>query len=80
MKAQLAKWGNSLAVRNPKTVAETAKLRKGDRLEFAVSRPGVVEIRSLKRKPTLTQLVKGITPANRHGETDWGAPRGSEVW
>ena len=80
MKAQLAKWGNSLAVRIPKTVAQTAKLRKGDHLELAVSRPGTVEIRSVEHKPTLAQVVKGITPKNRHVETDWGAPRGSEVW
>ncbi len=80
MKAHLAKWGNSLAVRIPRTVAEAAKLRKGDRLELAVPRPGAVEIRSVKARPTLAQLVKGITPQNRHDEIDWGPPRGSEVW
>ncbi len=80
MKTQLRKWGNSLAVRIPKTVAEAAKLRRGDRLEFVVPRPGSVEIRSVKQRPSLAQLVKGITPENRHGETDWGFPRGKEVW
>jgi antitoxin MazE len=80
MKAKLAKWGNSLAVRIPKHVAESAQLRKGDHLELVVSRPGAVEIRSLRPKLTLVQLVRGITPENCHGETDWGRARGRELW
>ena len=80
MKAEVAKWGNSLAVRIPKAVAEAAKLRKGDRLELAVAGPGAVQIRSAKQKPTLAQRVKGITPENRHGQTDWGKPAGNELW
>ena len=80
MKTQVAKWGNSLAVRIPKTVAKKARLRRGDPIELRVSRPGAVEIRSRKPKPTLAQLVRGITPQNRHSETEWGAPRGNELW
>lgn len=77
---KLTKWGNSLAVRIPKVVAQAAKLRKGDHLEFFVRRGGTVEIRSTRQRPTLTRLVKQITPKNRHGEIDWGAPRGHELW
>jgi antitoxin MazE len=80
MKAQLRKWGNSLAVRIPKPVAEAAKLRQGDRLEFRVTGPGAVQIRTAKTKPTLAQLIHGITPENRHGEMDWGKPVGKELW
>ncbi len=28
----------------------------------------------------LEELVAGIDDANRHAETDWGAPTGNEVW
>ncbi len=80
MKAQLRKWGNSLAVRIPKPVADAAKLREGDRLEFRVARPGAVQIRVAKSKPTLAHLIGGITADNRHEETDWGKPKGNEVW
>lgn len=80
MKARVAKWGNSLAVRIPRTVADKAKLRRGDAIEFRVSRHGAVEIRSRKRKLSLSQLVRGINAQNRHSETDWGAPRGNELW
>jgi antitoxin MazE len=28
----------------------------------------------------LEELVAGITPQNRHGETDWGEAVGKESW
>ncbi len=80
MKARLRKWGNSLAVRIPRPVAEAAKLRQGDRLEFKVIGPGAVHIRTAKARPTLAQLIRGITLENRHEETDWGGPVGNELW
>lgn len=80
MKTQLAKWGNSLAIRIPKPVAEAAKLRAGDHLELAAEGPGTVKIRKRKQKPKLDELLRGIKPANLHSETDWGAPVGRELW
>jgi antitoxin MazE len=80
MNGQLRKWGNSLAVRIPKPVAEAAKLREGDPLEFKVNGARVIEIRAAQTKPTLEQLIQGITPENRHGEQDWGRPVGRELW
>lgn len=80
MKSQLAKWGNSLAVRIPKPVAAAAKLRSGDQLELAVDGDGVLTIRKPTKEPTLEDLVRAITPENLHGETDWGPPVGKELW
>ncbi len=80
MKTQLAKWGNSLAVRIPKVVADAATLRHGDHLEIAVKGPGAIAIRKSKRKKTLRELIRAITPENLHEETDWGKPRGREKW
>jgi antitoxin MazE len=80
MKTQLAKWGNSLAVRIPKPVADAARLRSGDDLHLDVEGPGAVRIRKAKREPTLAELVLRITPENRHSETDWGEPAGKEQW
>jgi antitoxin MazE len=80
MKAQIAKWGNSMAVRIPKSVAEAAKLRPGDRLEMSAEGSGVVRMRKRKGKQTLKDLIRGITAANLHTETDWGGPEGKELW
>ena len=79
MKTQLAKWGNSLALRIPKSVAEAAELRDGDTLVLDVEAPGSVRLRKPRHKPTIEELVARITDENRHDETDWGEPVGAEV-
>jgi antitoxin MazE len=79
VKTQLAKWGNSLAVRIPKAAAEAAKFKAGDNLDLDVDSDSVT-IRKEKRRPTIEELARGITTQNRHGETDWGERVGSEEW
>jgi antitoxin MazE len=79
-RSQLAKWGNSMALRIPKPVADAAKLRAGDELELAVDGPGSVSIRKSKKKPTLEELLRGIRAENIHSETVWGEPVGRELW
>ena len=78
--AQLARWGNSLAVRIPLRVVETARLREGDELTLAVGKNGAIVIRPAQRKYQLAELISKITARNRHDETDWGPPLGKEAW
>jgi antitoxin MazE len=78
-KAQLVKWGNSQAVRIPKTILEQCNLREGEELEIRVEN-GHIWLEPLSQKPTLKALVEKITPENRHDEHDWGKPVGNEVW
>ena len=77
-KAQLAKWGNSLAVRIPKDVAERAHLREGDAIVIEAL-DGHIELRPAERIPTLEELVAQITPENRYEATDWGPDVGKEI-
>lgn len=77
---QLAKWGNSLAVRIPKTVADDARLRVGEPVTITVAREGGLLIKSSRRKYRLGSLVSQITVKNRHNETIWGEPQGKEIW
>ncbi len=76
---QLVRWGNSLAVRIPKNVADEARLAEGDKLVLQVESPGNVAIKAIER-PTLDQLLERITPENLHKEIDWGKPVGNEAW
>lgn len=80
METQLSKWGNSLAVRIPKGVAEKASLREGDRLELSVAEDGAMILRPARTKLRLEDLLPGITPDNRPAETPWGTPEGGEAW
>ena len=77
-KAQVVKWGNSLAVRIPKAVAEQARIQEGDPIVIEAL-DGHVELRPVERIPTLEELVARITPENRHEEIKWGPPVGKEI-
>jgi antitoxin MazE len=79
MKAQMVKWGNSLAIRIPKSVLEEANLKEGDALEIETAAEGHLEIRRATKIPTLAQLISKITPENQYGEISTGAEVGKEV-
>jgi antitoxin MazE len=79
IRAQLVRWGNSLAVRIPKTVLDQASLREGEELDIGVEE-GRISIQPARRRLTLKSLIAGITPDNVHGEQDWGKPAGKEPW
>ncbi|HKD02699.1 MAG TPA: AbrB/MazE/SpoVT family DNA-binding domain-containing protein [Terriglobales bacterium] len=68
----VVKWGNSLAVRIPKAVAEDAGLREGDALTIEAGL-GQIELLRTERIPTLKDLVARITPENRYDEMPSGA-------
>ncbi len=78
-KTQLAKWGNSLGLRLPKSVALEAQLAAGDTVDVSVD-DGAIVIRPARPRYSLEELVGRITSRNRHRETDWGTPLGHEVW
>jgi len=76
--AQVVKWGNSLAVRIPKPVAEKAGMQEGDPIELAAA-SGEIKVRRKDRIPSLKALVSQITDENRYAETDSGPARGKEI-
>jgi antitoxin MazE len=79
MKTRLMKWGNSQAVRLPKTVLQAARLKSGDRLAIAV-KDGAIVITPARAPATLEALLAGIRPGNLHGEAATGPARGREAW
>ena len=84
MKTQIGKWGNSLAVRIPKALAEALKVSDGKQAEIKVEN-GTLVLRPIVkpgRKPryTLDELLRGMTKDNVPQEVDWGSSRGNEAW
>jgi antitoxin MazE len=79
VKVHLVRWGNSHAVRIPKTVLDQTQIGEGDELEIRVE-GGHIALEPANPKLTLRDLVARITPGNLHGEPDWGHPKGREVW
>jgi antitoxin MazE len=80
VKTRIQKWGNSLALRIPKSFA----------LETGLDQDAIVDVTLLDGKLivtplrvasiTLEQLLATITDQNRHQEHDTGAAVGNEVW
>ncbi len=75
--ARMVKWGNSLAIRIPKPVAEQAGVQEGDPIIFEAER-GQIRLQRPERVPSLKELVAQITPENRYGELSDGPARGKE--
>jgi antitoxin MazE len=80
MQAKIQKWGNSLAVRIPKTLATEANLAQEAVVELAVAKGKLIIAPIRRQKYRLKELVSGITDENLHKEDIWGPAVGREVW
>lgn len=81
MNVQIGRWGNSLGVRIPRSIAKDLNLKDGTELDMEES-DGTIVLRPVNAMPryTLDDLLARVTPENIHPETDWGAPQGKEEW
>ncbi len=80
MSTRVTRWGNSLAIRIPSAYARELHLDEGAEVELSVTEGRLVITPAPPQAYNLAELVAGITPENRHGETDWGGPVGDESW
>jgi antitoxin MazE len=80
MRVRVQRWGNSLAVRIPKPLAEDARVGEGTVLNLAVSEGKVVATPVKKRQSSLRQLLAKVTRKNLHTEVDFGPSVGREIW
>jgi antitoxin MazE len=65
---QVAKWGNSLAIRLPAAVVEALELRQGDEIEIHVA--GTREF-GIARKPDRAALLKRLRAFRGHLPDDF---------
>lgn len=80
MKTLVQRWGNSLAVRIPKTFAEEISVREGDEIEMRITRGRLVVIPRPAPEYNASDLIKGIHQSNLHKEVSVGDRRGQEAW
>lgn len=78
MRTVLDRWGNSLGVRLPKGIAESAGLQIGDAVDVAFQ-DGTITIKHARPRYALAELLEGMTPDTVHPEVDWGEPVGAET-
>lgn len=83
MKVTIAKWGNSTAVRLPKSVSQDLGLVPGVQLDLVVQKDGILLRTPAKSsKDLLAEMVaemKRLGPENEPESVDWGPDRGSEI-
>ena len=79
MKARVQKWGNSLALRIPKTFATEAGLEQDSPVELSLLDGNVVVTPAGKRKYTLKQLLAQVRDDNLHEEVSSGPAVGRET-
>ncbi len=77
MRTSLARWGNSLAVRVPKDVAESLGLREGAAVELTVENQAIIVRR---RQYDIRELVAAMDTAGPSSLLLEDEPRGSEEW
>jgi antitoxin MazE len=80
MKSRVQKWGNSLALRIPKSFASEVGLENESTVEVSLANGKLVITPVAKPEPTLKQLLAKITPENIHHEVETGSAVGNEIW
>lgn len=80
MNTMVQKWGNSLALRIPRSVANDVHLHQGSVVDIALVAGKIVVKPRQQRHYTLAQLLRGVTKRNRHAALDWGGRVGQEAW
>lgn len=80
MKSQVGQWGNSLAVRIPKHIAQALNLQPNDAIDFSVV-DGKAVLEPIHALPefSLDELLEQVTEPPEP-EVDWGKHAGEEIW
>ena len=80
METTIRKWGNSLAVRVPRSIAQKLALKAGSAVAMRQEKRTIIIQVAPKTRKSIKELIAMISPENIHEEVDWGEPVGKEVW
>ena len=80
MKVQIQKWGNSLALRIPKSFAVESKIGQGSTVEVSLEKGRIIVFPIAEPEFSLDEMLAQITPENLHGEIGTGNSVGRESW
>jgi antitoxin MazE len=80
MITRVQKWGNSLALRIPKSFAAEVGLQTDSSVEISLADGKLIIAPITKSKLTLKQLLAQVTDENLHHETETGPALGNEAW
>lgn len=80
MRVQVQKWGNSLALRIPRTFAVESHIDQGSEVELSLVEGQLIVTPIKKPAYSLEGLLEDVTEENLHGEIDTDSSVGKEAW
>ncbi len=80
MQTKIKKWGNSLALRIPKSFALNANLRQDELVDISIDKEKIIITPIGEKEYSLDEFLEGVSEDNLHGEFDTGVPVGKEIW
>jgi antitoxin MazE len=80
MQSKIQKWGNSLALRIPKSFANEIGLVDDAPIEISLVDGKLIIMPLLQQVYSLDELLSRVTEENIHDEQDTGVAQGSEAW
>ncbi|MEO8209384.1 MAG: AbrB/MazE/SpoVT family DNA-binding domain-containing protein [bacterium] len=79
MTTKIRKWGNSLALKIPKSFANATKIDEGAEIKLSLSEDKIIITKKQTPKYTLKELVSKINDNNIHKEINFDPPMGKEL-
>ena len=79
MEIKVQKWGNSLAIRIPKSYAKDIDITQGSVINISKDKDTIL-LKPKKKKEKLQELLSKIEEVDIHEEIDFGDSAGSEIW
>lgn len=80
MRVRVQKWGNSLALRIPKSFAVDTDLDPGSEVDLTLEEGRLVITPVPESEISLEEMLAQITPHNLHSEIKFGGAVGRESW
>jgi len=80
MQTTIQQWGNSLAVRIPKSLIQEMRVVRGAIVDLSVVDGKIVMEPHAEHEYRLEDLLKGVSRQNLHAAVETDGPVGREVW
>ena len=80
MRAHIQKWGNSLALKIPRTYAREVNVRQGSTIDLTLNRGKLIVTPVSQPSYKLKNLLAKVTRRNLPKEQNFGKPQGKETW
>jgi len=80
LRGRVQKWGNSLALRIPKSFADEIGLGQNSAIQLMIKEGALVVTPEHGPQWRLEELLKNVTPENIHRAWETGSAEGDEIW